>query len=332
LSSVRWRRDFGFFSGTFVNGGVVERIFTDYPSLDPGTPIYAPGPFPVVTQSYKDQQSAKILSATNPSMAHVSVPTIVGELKELPMLIKGWGESLLKDIAKGHLSWRWGIKPMIGEAKNLLNLARAINSRVVMLQRLQTHGQISRRCSLLKDSYSVPIQTNIWLHASGCFVIASRTTDHSIKEWGSAQYFVKSDTVLPRYGDDATLNAMATRLSLGITSYELLVAAWELMPWSWFVDWFTNVGDIISAGNNTINLGVRNVCLMRRTTSRTKYELNRASTTSWVNKVILPSLEEERKERWNVSSTPVLSVTSMPLFEAKTWSILGSLAVLKGRR
>lgn len=35
---------------------------------------------------------------------------------------------------------------------------------------------------------------------------------------------------------------------LGFRPQDLLPAAWEVVPWSWLVDYFTNVGDILKAG------------------------------------------------------------------------------------
>lgn len=47
---------------------------------------------------------------------------------------------------------------------------------------------------------------------------------------------------------EATTGGRAQAELFGFTPSEFLPAAWELLPWSFLIDYFTNIGDIINAG------------------------------------------------------------------------------------
>lgn len=59
----------------------------------------------------------------------------------------------------------------------------------------------------------------------------------------------------------------------GLTPENILPAAWELTPWSWLADYFTNIGDIIEAGATNTS-GVSWIC----ESTRIKTTLTRTST------------------------------------------------------
>jgi len=330
LTIVKKRYVVGVLEGEYINPvtKLVDRRFSTYPvdfQPEPQSPL---GVFPEPTQAQKEAYATKIMAATNPSAAHISVPTVLGELRELPDLVKDWGGDLLHKMAKGHLSWRWGIKPMIGEVRKLLDFQKAVEERVMMFKRLKHYGQVARRCSLGRDTVKqnlprVAIQSNVGV------VYCNRTVTYTQKVWGSAQYFCNSNTVLPSSRAEAINQAYV--LTFGLTSYELLAAAWELLPWSWFVDWFAEVGSVIAANNNTINLTRKNVCLMRTVSSKTEYTRDTSVGDSWPKLVLSPSEEETRKLRYvNLPfEVPQMTLSTMALVEPKTWSILGSLAVLR---
>lgn len=269
----------------------------------------------------------EIQAKTNVSTAHVSVPTFIGELKDLPSLVKDWGGDLLTKVAKGHLSWRWAIKPMINDLKKMIDFQKAVDDRIIWLRTLRETGSIKRRCSLGK-SESLVTQLNYVIESQADIIKAKRTTQHLKEVWGSAQWKLDAGYALPETNRELT--KLAQRLTFGITGYEALQTAWELTPWSWFADWFLGIGTSIAANNNTIPAHAKNLCVMCKRTSTVSYEITTPS--SWC--AVTGSWNEKRTTKTRQISTVFLPISPsfLPLITGKTWSILGSLAVLRRKR
>jgi hypothetical protein len=269
----------------------------------------------------------KILSETNPSVPHVSIPTFVGELKDLPSLVKGYGKGLLKSLANGYLSWRWAIKPMIGDLRKLLRFQKAVNQRLTWLYRLRAGETIRKRVDLGTTPITDSAQ-NVFIDTTGCWVVGTSQLFYVRKAWGSAQWKLLPDSVLPEIGA-AELNQLAWRSTFGITSHEALATAWELTPWSWLADWFGNVGDVIAATNNSLGCTWGHVCYMRTLNARRVVTFN----TSQSDADQIAALKGQdyyaltvRKERYVVAPVLPLPVPQLPILTNGQWSILAALA------
>ena len=283
--------------------------------------------WPVLTSLDRNAVAWEILSKSNPSVPHVSVPTALGELKDLPGLVKGYGDNLLKNIANGYLSWRWAIKPMISDLRKILRFRKAVNDRLTWLYKLRAGETLRRRVSLgttlLSDS-----PTSVFIDTTGCWIVGTSKLFYARKAWGSAQWKLQPNSVLPNVGA-RELDRLAWRLTFGITSHEALATAWELTPWSWLVDWFANVGTIIAATNNTVGCTWSNVCYMRTTEAIRVVTINTQSSDS--DQVAALTGQDYyyrtiRKERFVVSPTLPVPVPQLPIITGGQWSILAALA------
>lgn len=331
-----------------VNGFSLYRSFMHYPVLGGqelaadgsvlreyvGYPIaYRPGPPDPHTQfgAYSSldlsNKAWEILGRTNPNVPHVSVPQALGELKDIPELVKGWGVNLLQKVAKGYLSWRWALRPMIGDLRKLLKFVKAVDERTIHLLRLRDGQTLRRRCHLgeanLRSNPSYVI-----FHSEGSILKGWRCVIYSYKEWGTAQWKLDPASNLPSLGY-GPLKDIARRLSLGITSHEALSVAWELTPWSWLVDWFTDVGDVIAATNNSVALTWDKVCLMRTSDGKSEYTLDKNASDSWPT---FSGWYEEtctRKERHPVFPVTPIPIPYLPILDGGKLSILASLAALR---
>lgn len=273
----------------------------------------------------KNNLAWEILSKTNPNVPDVSVPTAIGELKDLPSLVRDWGGDLLKKVAKGHLSWRWAIKPMIGDLQKLCQFHDLVEKRLRELKNLQKKKELRKRCSLGSDKHSTDWGTEFPIESVVFTAKAEARTHHQMKMWGSASFKVDPSFVFPK--SRADLTSLARRLTLGITSYDALATAWELCPWSWFADWFLGIGDVINACRNTVPCTWGSICVMR--TLSVKNEFRITSVPWWITNVEgVPLGKWIRKERHVVY--PILPFSlSLPLLDRGKWSVLASLAALK---
>lgn len=346
-------------NGTKLNyDGTVKYQFIDYPCG------WAPGPFstlsryPVPTTAQKGVFSTAIAAKTNPSVPHVSVPTVIGELRDIPGMIKGWGDELRRltpktagrAAANGWLSWVFGIRPMVSDLSKMMNFVQATQARIKWLNRLRSEKHIHRKCMLETDEAEVLGTTNISVQSLGGSVSAYRDVRYTKKVWGSCTWKVLPDAVIPsvepnpewlgRYG--ALLSpvvsllkmrtTMAERLTYGFTVNDALSTLWELTPWSWLVDWFAGIGNWLDANNNTLPLRVSNICLMRTLKSETTYRVRPAPySDTWISIKPGPWTEvEERKERYVLANPDVLPALSLlPALNGGQLSILASLAVVK---
>lgn len=283
--------------------------------------------FPVLTALDRNNMAWKILAETNPSAPKVSVPTFIGELKDLIPSFKSEGDRSLQAVANGYLSWRWAIKPMIRDLRAIFNFVKAVDDRTTMLMKLRA-GQTIRRRVQLGTANVISSPANLTVHSEGCGITGTFTTFYSKKEWGTAQWKLLPDSELPNLGY-GPLRKHAQNLALGFTSHEMLAAAWELTPWSWLADWFANTSDLITATNNSVGCTWHNVCYMRTSLAITSCVYNVAGSDGFALAGLRNQpyrLQMLRKERY--VCVPVLPVPfpQLPILTSGQWSILAALA------
>lgn len=284
--------------------------------------------YPALTALDRNNKAWEILALTNPSAPHVSVPTFVGELKDLPGLVKGYGDGLLKAVANGYLSWRWAVKPMINDLRKLFNFVKAVDDRTIMLMRLRAGATLRKRVSLGVTTYTASPQVNLIVHSEGCTVKGTFTTQYARKAWGTAKWKLLPDSTLPELGY-SKLRERARNLTLGFTDYEALAAAWELTPWSWLADWFGNTGDLIAACNNSVGCTWSDVCYMQTLLATTSCVYNVQASdgfaiTGLKNQSYV--LRMTRKERYVCVPALPVPFPQLPVLTNGQWSILAALA------
>jgi len=339
---------------TLLGGAqVLHKAFYDHPiDLDVAPVINPVNRFPTYTSLQRNDLTWKALAKSNPSAPTCSVPTFLAELKDIPGLwkdlkgvpsdlrrlyksfslvpaaIRNWGNDLLKQVAKGHITWRWAIRPMLSDLRKMIDFCANVDKTLRNLDTLSKKGSLRTRVSLGQESITEP-NVSVFLHSNLDVWKANRTTTTTRKTWFCCRWNSTSLTRIPTNYDDRI--AYARRLTYGITSYEALATLWEILPWSWFVDWFVGVGTVIQANNNTLNLTHTGSCIMATTRSETKWTVTQAGVWSTISGA--PTASWTIKERWSSSPSLPLAPTSAPIVDLSKWSILASLYVLnRGRR
>lgn len=293
-----------------------------------------------------NQYAWKILAETNPSVPHVGTPAFIGELKDLPSLVKGWGDALLERSsritrtlggnaanavklgAQGNLSWRWVVRPMISDLRKLIGFVEAVDRRFHELYRLRDGRTLRRRCHLGTSKHSTTPVNNHLFHSFRATLRGKLYFHYTSEVWGTAQWRLMPDSEIPQLGYDP-LKYLARRLTFGITSHEALATAWELTPWSWLIDWFSNVGDIIAATNNSLGCTWSKVCLMRRMYSYIHAKIDPAQSSTWLKTNSDYVVRFERKERFPVFPVIPVPLPYLPIIDGGKLSILASLAALR---
>lgn len=320
------------FTGRFPLTGTKLKEHIGVPaSYKPAVPTPTSS-YPAFTLVELSNLAWEALAATNLNVPDVSLPTFIAELKDVPSLVKGWGQGLLRDVARGHLTWRWALKPMIRDLAKLYDVAEGINSRFALLDRLTTgKGKVVKRKKSLRSSSNVSVST-VQLLSVGANIQGRRTLTNTEKVWCSVSWKL-APGVVPRVWSNSEIRrmrAISMKLALGVTNREALAALWEVTPWSWFVDWFAGIGTVMAATNNTIPLTWGTICIMRTTIAKATVEpMTSSADLAWCKPDGTHVQSEVRKERRVASPTLPFAPSYLPLISGRHWSILGSLAVLR---
>lgn len=143
----------------------------------------------------------------------------------------------------------FGWKPFVSDVRKLYNLWSDIDKRMAQIVR-ENGKSINRRAVLeqettteeLRDSYPgawrwIPGAFSLTTNSGSSQWVATRTT--TTKVWYAANYRY----YIPDVGSSQWTRRARLALFGGLPTPELL---WSVLPWSWLIDWFGNVGDVIS--------------------------------------------------------------------------------------
>jgi hypothetical protein len=258
---------------------------------------------PVVDPSYSDfvlslnSQGTDFIKRARPGNPTANLFQFVGELHEIPRIprLRYLGLSTFRDLGEQYLNYEFGWKPFV---KDLLDMYRTQKKLEKTLQSLRdNNGLVIRRRDkkrtsttssvLCEGSLSVPfghlgatlIGGNVALDGyyvggpTGCADLDlysftgqcdyNYTVYDALTTWncGNFGYYV------PDIGSSQwTERAKRALFGQNPTPNQL----WELIPWSWLIDWFSNVGDILSnLSTNAVDNETWTNCFSMREISRT---------------------------------------------------------------
>jgi len=260
------------------------------------------------------------LARTNPSRPVVDIPVFIGELGDLPRLVQRAGGGLIRELASANLSYQFGIKPLVSDLTAMLDFVDHVDKRMTELRALQESG-LRRKRNLASGSANATVASDptntapIWVNVD-CRI--RRTT--LVKTWGFVRWFPTGD--FP--ATDRALLKLARRSVMGLTIDGS--TAWELIPFSWLADWFSNTGDLLKANRNIVPCTHGPVNIMRRSYTEHRYSVISDTTGRYDRQW---TIHRETKSR--VVATATLQA-HMPLLSLRQLSILGSLIVLRSGR
>lgn len=321
--------------------------YSSCPSYWAPSPKSSTSKWALPTESDLLSKAPTIVANCNPSVPHVGVPTFIGELRDVPgsitdplvgfkklanivPTVRNFGVALLRGVAAGYISWRWAIKPMIHDLRCMMEFQEAVDRRLLLLRKLSEGKVVSKKCDLGTVTDSLTEQVTV--ESQRASLICYRDTYYEKSEWASVRWRMNEITSRMWNSrlkvDDQAMVKHTKKLVLGATSQEALAVLWELTPWSWFADWFSTIGDTISAVNNSAGCYPVGICLMRKTWTKSTYRVK--TKTSWLRVSNDPQEHEVEKRRFLV---PLIGYHipsfSLPVLTGKQWAILGSLFALK---
>lgn len=267
----------------------------------------------------------KALAATNPSEASILLPTSLYELKDLPNMVRWSAGSAGKRVANAHLNYQFGWKPLLSDLKKLLDFTSSVERKMQELESLSKHG-LHRTAQLGCEEFSSAPKT-ITLNSTLATVVTAKVIDVTVRRnW--ATVFWRPSTNFPSYliRDSRFIREKARRLVLGLDSSQINQNIWNAMPWSWLVDWFAGIDELLRSTNNSVAYASGPVCMMQTATTTRYYTDVKKPAGAVLSKL---SSEYVTKKRELFSPTPKVELRSF--LNGRRLSILGSLAILKGR-
>jgi hypothetical protein len=265
-----------------------------------------------------DGTANTVLARSNPSRPVVDLPVFVAELGDLPKLVQVAGRTLIEKIAHGNLALQFGWKPLISDVNKMLAFTDHVAKRQAELQRLYDKGGLKRRIKLGSDTVRSSF-SNLTTESVAGSLVSKGTISHTVERWGTVKW---RPTTLPLFNTPGSYS-QSVRAVLGLDL--TMSTIWEMIPFSWMADWFSDCGDFLMAHRNTVPAAHGAICLMTHDLrEETHSAQSRTAGMTWGG----ATLRDESKTR-TVTFAPVIS-GSLPFLSMGQLSILGSLSVLHG--
>jgi hypothetical protein len=259
--------------------------------------------------------ATQLLAETNPNKYSVNGPVSFLELKDIPKMLKLAGNNIIENAAGATLSWQFGWKPLIADIKKVLNWQALVNKKVGELHHLHQQGGLRRRRdfgSENRENTSKVLVRNSW----STRIEYDMQVSENIRKWGSVRWL---PTSLPPK-DETEYRKLAFRIAYGLEFSAANI--WELLPWSWLVDWFSNIGTYMSVHNNIVPVQASTPCIMTRKEKTVKFTPTMPKALSGGNGSGLST------EKFRQLTAPGLTA-GIPFLTGRQLSILGSLAILR---
>lgn len=258
----RWRVLSGFISGFGISpgGGTILQAQSYIPtrySFGNGTAIQGllPGTARRIPDNDLQYLYTGFVNSTNPGRSQTNLPVYLGELREVPSLIRAakdlinlrrWRRAPLRALSNFHLLEQFGLKPLVSDVHTMLNLPGLINQRFNELRDIQRTG-ISRKTRRLWSSSDVTTKSGEWATTSPIIMPYDEKLHVVNTAWGHVNWI--ADHSFRNMPDNETRLTALNQLVDGNISINDL---WELIPWTWLHDYFASTGDYLSYIGNRI--------------------------------------------------------------------------------
>lgn len=276
--------------------------------------------------------ATRAIARSNPSRPGLSPLELLQDIKDLPGQLRDLGRLIntpkhklinAKEVANQNLALQFGWLPLVSDVKALLSFHSSVNKRAEELHRLYGRGGLRRRITIHRASSTSELNQAIGQFGSH-FVTVKGDLISTIDQWGVVRWL---PSVLPPWSQtEDGINKQARKLVEGLTFEGLRHGLWNVIPWSWLVDWFSNVGDYVDTYSGTCPAYASQCNIMKHRVTYSTYTRTDSYTgITGGNGVVY----RETKERF--LGTPGLTA-NLPFISANQLSILGSLFIQRSKR
>lgn len=311
----------------------------------PKPPIYT---LPTANQINVD--GANLIGKAIPTKAEASLATFMGELRErfpqIPAAVFRSRGLNTRSAGGEYLNYEFGVKPFINDLEKMAKSVLQAN-KIVKQMRRDSDKIVRRRRSLAQSSTHTTVPqselTNMFGLAfpknvsgydttSSLFttlpeLVATDTVYSNVWFAGAFSFHLsEADTFLGNMGEYEQLanQLLGTRFNAS--------TVYELTPWSWLIDWYSNLGTFVSnvEALSSDSLVLRYGYVMHETRASRLYE--RVGLFSHPGGIgpsrISATYDFTRKSR--TRATPYGFGVDVANMSARRWAILGALGMTKG--
>nr|UJQ85308.1 MAG: hypothetical protein 1 [Leviviridae sp.] len=273
----------------------------------------------------------RVLSQSGPLTPRMYLPVSLFELRDIPKMLKHAGDLLLKiggrsgldpvkEAAAATLAYQFGWAPLLEDIGKMLDFTETMRKRQQMLLRAHTSKGVRRKVTLDSDKQTHSNWEWVW---STYGVLASQrfTEIKTYKRWATISWTVKDKSQIgriPTFSDEM-------RTAYGLNRGHIPIAVWKAMPWSWAIDWFADISNVMQANYNMIYYQPSRCCIMTHFKTERNYDPWFAK--SGMFSITPGQIIRERKSRQPF--TPTAGVTlKLPFMDSFKLSIVGSMSIL----
>lgn len=236
------------------------------------------------------------IRSSHPGEPSVDIPNFLYELKDLPSMLKHAGDrakslwdtvsrnkpkgATARDVsdymrnpknpAQDFLHWNFGWRPFFSDLADLAGITKAMDARRRMMKSLlsQNKSYITRRANL--GSQSGQSVTSGSYNSVGAGILGKHYKSTVHTKWCVSHFTYNPLVFQSAMSSNWRLLAMSTGFDVSLTHF------WDVMPWSWLIDWFTDASSVIHSYNNRWGIGFKNASTMEHlvTTQTTVPEPN----------------------------------------------------------
>lgn len=228
------------------------------PMMVAGVPTTMGVADPSSSHKHLDSWGAKAIAAVDPTNPNAQTGISLGEIvrdRKIPIPgIQAWRQrtQLAKAAGSEFLNAQFGWLPLVDDMKNTAQ--SVLDGNTIIDNYRAASGTLVHREFAFPDSRSETediIGSNVancgaTYNELGSVVPIVRRSVSTTKRWfsGSFTYYAHQGNSLKRC---LGIGTEAEKLFSASLNPELV---WELTPWSWAVDWFSNAGEVISNVNS----------------------------------------------------------------------------------
>ena len=294
-------------------------------------------PLGFATNEIVSSDFTTLFARSNPANPRFLAPAFIAELRDAPDLIrqggriadairngKNWrnlirSRSAVSDAAVANLSIQFGWKPFLSDLLTIATFQESLAKTAAMMEKLEKkglRGKVPLGDTHSKSGYSWPVHSTCG-YVQYVTVEEERTT----RKWGSVRW-TANKPYLPRGKPEIF------RRAAGFTADNIPLAVWEALPWSWLVDYFVNIGDLIKSGNRVIATP-SHACVMVEAVTTARHKGKDFDDFRRITDGVKMAVQHSRMPYGFQSPLPSIP---MPILSAGQLSILGSLHVSRAYR
>jgi len=278
---------------------------------------------------------AQALAGLNPNAPILNVPVEALEIvADLPSVIKssmgrylkkaGTDErSVIHKSAESYLAGNFGLAPLLGALLQLFNFQDDLSKRQQFL--LETNrGNKRIKRNLTSESWTrTYFTTDTWsdiaephLLYTSCLLTGQMTRNY----WFTAR--MSTDIPVGEILDNRDLS----KRMLGLRDFTI-VDLWDVIPWTWLIDYFSNIGNFMKAYRPGWEYDVTNINVMYKSTAQIQVTFPLLRPNKTVSPAA-PTVKLHEKVRLQPSSV-IIPTIYLPNLGARQWGNLVSLAALR---